>query len=232
MEAVVMFPKSKYPRATENRVGGHDKSVLSIRQRFLRAALVNFAFLQLLFFGLFAYIFGSIYQQGSHVHNLNILYVDYDGGVIGTAIRAAYDSLKEDGFPTLTQRSSSQYSTPDDIEHDVCSTKYWAALYTSPGASTRLEDALAGVSAAQAYNRSDVMNYVWNEARYSAVVDSSISATLQSLSSAARLAYVSVNGTGALNLFAPDDMAALSIFADPWHLTSLNIQPTTQGKHR
>jgi hypothetical protein len=226
-----MLTIPRYPRATENRVPGHDKSVIGIRKRFLRAAFINFAYLQLLFFGLFAYLFGSIYQQGSHIHNLHVIYVDYDGGIVGAAVRSAYASLEGHSFPTLEERTPGQFPNPDDIERQVCSTKYWAALYTSPGASTRLENALAGGSAAQDYNRSDVLTYIWNEARYSAVIDSGISETLQSLSAAARLSYTSTNGTGAIGILPANDREAISVFADPWHLTSVNIQPTIQGMH-
>jgi hypothetical protein len=73
------------------------------------------------------------------------------------------------------------------------------------------------------------MTYIWNEARYSAIVDSDISGTLQSLSSAARLSYTATNGTGALGLLASNDPASISVFANPWQLSSFNIQPTTQG---
>lgn len=148
---------------------------------------------------------------------------------MGAAITNAYAGLEGHDFPTLEQRTTAQFPTPDDIERQVCGTKYWAALYTSPGATARLESALAGGSAATDYNRSDVVTYIWNEARYSAVIDSDISATLQSLSSAARLAYTKTNGTGALGILASDDPAAISAFANPWQLTSVNIQPTTQG---
>jgi hypothetical protein len=224
-----MLKIPRYPRATENRFKGHDKAVIGARRNFLKAALINFVILQVLFFGLFAYIFGSIYQQGSHVHNLNVLYIDYDGGLIGTAVKNAYNTLRGNAFPTLVEASVHQYPTPDDIEKDVCNAKYWAGLYTSPGATMRLEAALAGGSAAAGYNRSDVLTYIWNEALYSAVLDTDISGTLQSLSSAARLAYTSINGTGALGVLALNDGAAVSVFADPWNLTSVNIQPTTQG---
>jgi hypothetical protein len=40
--------------------------------------LLNFAILQLVFFGLFCYLFGSIFRQDSYFHNLKVLYVDYD----------------------------------------------------------------------------------------------------------------------------------------------------------
>jgi hypothetical protein len=89
--------------------------------------------------------------------------------------------------------------------------------------------ALAGGSAAAEYNRSNVLTYIWNEARYSAVVDSEISGNLQSLALAARLAYTSINGTGAISVLSLSDPAAVSVFANPWQLISVDIQPTTQG---
>jgi hypothetical protein len=270
-----MFSKfPRYPRATDNRFHRHDKAVLGDRRSFLKAALINFVYLQLLFFGLFCYIFASLYKQGSHIHNFNILYVDYDGGSIGTAVNQAYKTLQGKGFPTLVEGSVNQYGTFHDIKEAVCSTKYWAAIYTSPGATNTLEQgmwvrksevlrtswinrplllnfdfhtfsspllelgehmltiysiALAGGSAAAEYNRSNVITYIWNEARYSAVVDSDISANLEALSSAARMEYVSANGISAMSVLSTTDDAAISVFADPWELTSVNIQPTTQG---
>jgi hypothetical protein len=134
-----MLKVPHYPRAYDNRLHGHDKAVIGARRGFLKAALINFALLQLLFFGLFSYLFGSLYQQGSHIHNMNVLYVDYDGGLIGTAVKQAYNALQGNDFPTLVEGGVTQYPTPSDIEKDVCSTKYWAAIYTSPGATSRLE---------------------------------------------------------------------------------------------
>jgi hypothetical protein len=218
-----------YPRATENRLHGSDLSNFGPQRAFLRAASINFLILQFLFFGLFAYIFGSLFQQDTHTHNMKILYVDYDGGVIGASIRAGYKTLEGINFPTLVEETSAEYAAPHDLENAVCSTQYWAALYSSPGASEKLEVALAGGSAATTYNSSDVLTCIWNEARYSATTDSLISANLQTLSSAARLAYTATNGTGALQILSSTDQAAISAFANPWQLSSVNIQPTTQG---
>jgi hypothetical protein len=218
-----------YPRATENRLHGSDLSTLGPRRAFLRAASINFLILQLLFLGLFAYIFGSLFQQDTHTHNMKIVYVDYDGGVIGASIRAGYKTLEGVNFPTLVEETSAEYASPHDLENAVCSAQYWAALYSSPGASEKLEVALAGGSAATTYNSSDVLTCIWNEARYSAIADSSILVNLQTLSSAARLAYTATNGTGALQILSSTDQAAISVFANPWQLASVNIQPTTQG---
>jgi hypothetical protein len=89
--------------------------------------------------------------------------------------------------------------------------------------------ALAGGSAATTYNRSDVLTYIWNEARYLAVADAIIADNIKTLSSMARVAYAASNGTGALQALSLTDSAATSAFADPWQLTSINIQPTMQG---
>jgi hypothetical protein len=185
--------------------------------------------LQILFLGLFCYIFAAIYQQQTHVHNLNIAFVDYDDGIIGTSIRNAYAKLQSDGFPSLQERPVSQYPSPDTLTKAVCKTDYWAAIYVAPGASQRLQSALDGSSSATAYNRSDVLTYIWNEARYPTVADSAISANIETLSSAARVAYSTINGTGALQALNTSDPNSITVFANPWQLSSVNLQPTTQG---
>lgn len=224
-------PLKLYPRAHHNRVHVHgaDKALRKTRRAFLKAASINFMMLQTLFLGLFAYIFGSLYQQDGHIHNLNVAFVDYDGGIIGQSVRDAYTTLQGTSFPTLQEQAAGDFATPQDLKEAICKARYWAALYASPGASTRLEGALGGGSAATTYNRSDVLTFIWNEARYSAIIDSTISANLQTLSTAARLAYVARNGTAALQTLPTTDPAAVSVFSNPWELANINIQVTTQG---
>jgi hypothetical protein len=213
-----------YPKAHENRIPISHPSMVGPRRAFFKAAGQNFLFLQLLFLALFSYIFGALYQQGSHTHNMKILYVDYDNGTIGTAIRDAYQSLQGDAFPTIVERAGSDLLTTDNLRKEICDTRYWAALYTTPGASTRLESALA--DGTTTYDKSDILSYIWNEARYSAVIDSTIAANLQTLTTAARIEYAHGNWSSISGKATP---AAFSTFADPWHLKSFNIQPTTQG---
>lgn len=214
-----------YPKATQNRLklGEHG---FKRGWQFLRAAGKNFCFLQLLFFGLFAYVFGALFQQSSHTHNITVAFVDYDQGAIGAAVRAAYSSLQGTTFPTLVELSSSGFSTPSELEWAVCSVQYWAVLYVSPNASDRLRAALANPPALT-YNRSNVLTFVWNEARYPVVADSVIAANLQTLSSAARVAYSTGNGTGQVQSLSNVD--AVTVFANPWELNSIDIQPTIQG---
>ncbi|KAK4149659.1 hypothetical protein C8A00DRAFT_46763 [Chaetomidium leptoderma] len=219
---------SRYPRARENRLRPNHPGIIKARIAFLKAAGLNFLLLQLLFLGLFAYIFGSLFQQTSHTHNLGIVLVDYDGGAIGRAIRAAYASLQGRSFPSLIERTPSDFPSTGELWEAVCQTQYSAALYVNRGASARLEAALASEgTAASPYNTTDVMAYIWNEVLYPPVIDSAISGNIQLLSDAARVAYTTGDGTG--DIRSVSGRQALSVLAQPWQLQSVNIQPTSQG---
>jgi Protein of unknown function (DUF3533) len=220
-----------YHRATERRLSPKDPNVRPRRRKFLKAAFLNFILLQILFFALFAYIFGSLYQQNGHTHNLSVLFVDYDaGGSITQAIRQSYSKVQTDSFPMLIERPALEFpDPPTSLRDEVCRARYWAALYVSPGASNRLQDALTGGSAATSYNRSDALVFIWNEARYSAVVDSSISSNLQTLSSSAKVAWANLMAPNISQSLSLQDPTLITTVLDPWTLTSVNIQPTTQG---
>lgn len=218
-----------YHRAHENRMGVRHPDIRKIRNKFFKAVTLNFLVLQLLFLAMFSYIFGSLYQQSGHTHNINILFVDYDGGVIGDSIRAAYQQLQANSFPTLQERPPNGLIVPQGLRDEVCKTHYWAALYTSPGASDRLATALAGGSAATNYNKTDVVTLVWDEARYSTVADSAVLMNMQTLTQAARVAYSARNGSFAINTLPNDDPAAVAVFTNPWQLSQVQIQATTQG---
>ncbi|KAL9560696.1 hypothetical protein ACKAV7_015187 [Fusarium commune] len=219
--------ESLYPKAFGNRLPKNDSVLRTARVAWFKAAVTNFLYLQLLFLGLFCYILGSLYQQTSHTHNLRIVFVDYDGGAIGQAVRGAYSSLQGNNYPSLIERSPSDLPTKSDLLEAVCKTRYWAAFFVTKGASSRLQEALEGNVTALGYNNTDIMGYVWNEAVYAPIVDSAISANLQLLSEVARVAYSTGNGTG--NIQSISGQTSLSILADPWKLQSINIQPTSQG---
>ena len=220
--------KSRYPRAFDRRLPRNHPIRKHANKGFLKAATLNFLLLQLLFLGLFAYAFGSLFQQTSHTHNLKFVFVDYDGGAIGQAVREAYASLQGDSFPSLVERPPSELETEADLLETVCRADYWAALYISKGASDTLHNALSNpeTTPPTPYNRSNTITYIWNEALYPSVSDS-ISSSLTLLSSTARILYTTANGTG--NITSITSPTSLSILANPWTLQSTNIQPTTQG---
>ncbi|KAL2859244.1 hypothetical protein BJX68DRAFT_276639 [Aspergillus pseudodeflectus] len=127
------------------------------------------------------------------------------------------------------ERPALFYPDPNSIDDAVCDIDYWAALYVAPNASNLLSAAVAGGSAAASYNKSDVMTMVWNEARYPTVVDSAISDNLKALVEAARVAYTQADGKQLIQTLNASDSAALAAFSNPWVLSSVNLQPTTQG---
>ncbi|KAF4496385.1 Nitrosoguanidine resistance SNG1 [Fusarium agapanthi] len=219
--------ESLYPKAFTDRLQRNDLVVRKARVAWFKAAGSNFLYLQLLFLGLFCYILGSLYQQTSHTHNLTIVFVDYDGGAIGQAVRGAYSTLRGKDYPSVIERSTSDFPTKKDLLEAVCKTKYWGAFFVTRGASNRLHEALEGNDTTAGYNNSDVMGYIWNEAVYAPIVDSAISANLQLLSEVARVQYSTGEGTG--NIQSVSGKTALAVLAEPWKLQSINIQPTSQG---
>ncbi|KAJ6094811.1 hypothetical protein N7467_002324 [Penicillium canescens] len=80
-----------------------------LRPRFLPALLTTFVLLQLLFLANLSYLSGTQYRDSTRSHNLNLLYVDFDGVVIGQSVSDAYNLLKADSFPTGQQGSPQKY---------------------------------------------------------------------------------------------------------------------------
>jgi hypothetical protein len=215
-----------YPQARGDRLPFSHPILKSIRPRFFKAATINFITLQLLFFSLFCYLFGALYQQETRIHSISILWVDYDQDIIGEAVRRAYKSLQSEHFPTLVERSIAEYPTEASLYNAVCRSDYWAAIYTTAGSSRSLGLAISGSTNAH-YNKSNSLIYIWNESKYPTVVDGAISDNLNALSNSARRAYAAFNGTAALSSTRLNEAALL--LADPWDLSSINIKPTTQG---
>ena len=108
--------------------------------------------------------------------------------------------------------------------------KWWAAVYSNPGASERLATALQqGGAAAQGYDASQALTYVWNEVRYPPFSDEVFQANFELLGPATRLAYSIANGTSALKSINQNDAAALQTLFNPIGISNINIMPTTQG---
>ncbi|KAJ5553487.1 hypothetical protein N7494_002865 [Penicillium frequentans] len=200
-----------YPKARQPRLGINHPSVRPIRLAVLKGASINLLILQLLFLGLFCYIFGSLFQQTTHVDNINILFVDYDGAAIGTAVRDAYQKLKGPGFPTLIEQSTLAFPQPDLTIEAICNIKYWAALYTTANATDHL---LAALGEAQPPpHTTQAMSLQ----------------CLKTLSQAARVVYFEEGGKQLLQTVNSSDPAAIAVYVNPWTLASIDIQTTEQG---
>ena len=201
---------------------------MPLRKFFAATAVAAVAVLLLLLLNL-AYLYGSVYHQTERGAAFHILLVDYDGEVVGRSLSSAYQHLKSPSFPTLFTQPPSQYPTSDTIIHAVRNRQYWAAIFTSPGASQKLSAALQGGPAATTYNSTDALTYVWNEVRYPATADSVIERSFALLVAATRVAYNSINGTQALTTLAQNDPAAVQVYLDPIDAGSINVNSMPQG---
>ena len=215
-----------------NRLGRqerHEAFWQSRKRKFFLVMAVVFLMLQILFIGVMAYLYGSIWKSSARYHRFNILYVDFDGGVIGQALNQAYQQLKAPNFPTLISESSSDYVSPDAVLKAIQNGKWWAAVYSNPGASQRLANALQGGDAAKAYDPTQALTYVWNEVRYPPFSDEAFGANFESLAPTARIAYNMANGTAALKAINLNDEAAVQALLNPIGISDINIMPTEQG---
>ncbi|KAH0284630.1 hypothetical protein M436DRAFT_44140 [Aureobasidium namibiae CBS 147.97] len=217
------------PETSSHRVGHRDPFWNGRKKPFMIAAIASAMLLQILFLMNMSYLFGSLFKSEHRVHNLHILTVDYDGGVIGKSLQGAITQLKADTFPTFDIENTTKYPAVEDIVRSVRKGEHWAAVFSHAGASERLAAALEGGDAAAAYDSTNTLTYVWNEVRYPAMEDGTIKSSMSQLMAVARIAYNHMNGTGALQTLNKNDPAALQVFLDPIQAGEINIMPTTQG---
>ncbi|KAL3421633.1 nitrosoguanidine resistance protein [Phlyctema vagabunda] len=185
--------------------------------------------LVLIFLLNFLYIFGSLFNSGSRTHALKILAVDYDGGVIGQSLLAAYTQFQSDAFPDLQFSPASKYPDIQSIRDAVCRGDFWGAVVAQPGASDRLSAALGGGLAAANYESNNTLTYIHNGARYPTIQLGSISGNLATLIGAAGSAYHALNGTNAIQIVDASDPAAVSAFTNPIRSSSIDLMATNQG---
>ena len=105
--------------------------------------------LQLLFLGNMSYLYGSLWKSTSRYNAFDVLYVDYDEGVLGQSVSQAYEQLRGPEFPNFVQRDKELYPSMEDVIGAIKDTSYWAAFVVAPRASDRITDALSGQSMAQ-----------------------------------------------------------------------------------
>ena len=199
------------------------------KKKFFLIMMIVFIALQILFIGVMAYLYGSIWRSSSRFYHFNVLFVDLDGGVIGQALQNAYQQVKAPHFPSLISKTVQEYPSPEAALSAVRKGKWWAAVYSNPGASDRLAAAYLGGPDAQTYDPLQALTYVWNEVRYPPISDEAFQANFELLGQATRLAYNKANGTSALNGINRNDEAAIQILLNPIGISNINIMPTSQG---
>lgn len=218
--------KSLIRNANKDRVGHKDSFWNDKKKNFVIGVTSSFVLIQLLFLGVMSYLYGAVYQESTRISSLNVLMVDYDSSVIGESLRQAVTTLSSESFPTISERTTSDYPTEQDVVNAVYRAHYWAAIFTTTGASQRLTEA---ITSGAAYDASNAITYVYNEARYPTVESGYILANLQQLVSAAGGAYHAINGTYALQAVDSASESARQALFNPIGASSINIKPTPQG---
>ncbi|KGO68035.1 protein of unknown function DUF3533 [Penicillium italicum] len=201
---------------------------MQIPKPFLVAIGGTFVLIQLLFLANMSYLYGTAFHNSQRMKAFTILLVDYDHGIVGQSVKAAYSQLASPGFLTLIEHPWTEFPAANDIRKSVCKGHYWGAIYANSNASSRLSAALASPEAAKTYQNSEALTYVWNGAKYPAYAQI-ISSDLQILVQASRGAYNAMNGTAAMSTANTTDKNIAQVLFDPIAATSIDIMPTNQG---
>jgi hypothetical protein len=201
---------------------------MQIPKPFLGAVGGSFVFIQLLFLVNMSYLYGTAFNDTHRMKALKILLVDYDDGVVGQSVKAAYSQLASPSFPTIVEHSSTDYPTANNIREAVCKGHYWGAIYANPNASSRLSAALASPEAAQTYQNSGALTYISNGGKYPAY-GQVISSSLQILVQGTRGAYNAIIGTEAMSTANTTNANIAQVLFDPIAASSIDISPTNQG---
>jgi hypothetical protein len=201
---------------------GYFPSWPKIKPGFFLAVGISLLMIQVLFLSNLSYLYGTQFKESERTHNLNILYVDYDGGIIGQSVIDAYHLLEGNTFPTIRHLPTENFPAPIDVRNAVCSGDYWGAIYALPDASDSLAAALVNGSSTVTPT---TLAYVWNGARYAAYSQSAIYANIVTLIQTTRSTYYANNASDTLL----SDVTALGVFVDPIHAQEINIKSTNQG---
>jgi hypothetical protein len=200
-----------------------------IRRKFIVATTAIGSVICLLFFFNLLYLYGSVYHQEYRYQAFDCLLVDYDGGVVGKSLQAAYEQLQGPSFPTFIVQNTTVYPSPADINQAILNREYWCAIYANPDASKNLAAALAGGTAATSYDAANALTYVWNEDRFPATADSVIQPNLVELVAVTQAVYQSINGSEDLKNLPKGNAAAAKVLFNPIMATNVNLQGMPQA---
>ncbi|KAL4771570.1 hypothetical protein BDW60DRAFT_207935 [Aspergillus nidulans var. acristatus] len=201
---------------------------MTVLKPFLTGVVGATVSLQLLILANMSYLYGTAYRDSLRYSTMKVLYVDYDGGVVGQSVTTAYTQIQGLEFPTVHQHTQEEYPTEQDIQEAVCKGDYWGAIYSGPGASSRITDALSSSDSAKAYDNTQALGYVYKSAVYPAYAQGVYSNLVQ-LSQAAAAVYKQTSLTTALSAVNVSDPYIAQIVLDPISSTSTDIQPMNQG---
>lgn len=180
-------------------------------------------YLLILFLGIQSYFYGSLFQAGTRTHNLHVLAIDYDQGIIGTSLKVAYDHLKGPDFLTLDFQPAAHHPDPARLTDQVCGGRYWGTLYTVSGVSARFQSAISGNSSGS-YDASSTIIFNYNGIRYPVIGEAFLTAGMAQLTGAATQALHTAAGPQLISAVNQSNAASIQALYQP-----LNIHVVVQN---
>ncbi|KAG7529435.1 hypothetical protein FFLO_05663 [Filobasidium floriforme] len=175
------------------------------------------------------WLFGSLYNAHSYVHRLEVLVVDFDGGLIGSALTTSIQSIAaRPGVPTFTFLSARETSL-EQVRDKVWHGDVWAAVWANAGQTEAFNsylttNASSTSGATPSYDPSAAYTYTGLQTRYFTVWSSYV---LPVLLEATGTAGGIVN-TALQSVYRDRsgfDGARRSVLANPTGATFENVSP-------
>ncbi|ORY16780.1 hypothetical protein BCR34DRAFT_556632 [Clohesyomyces aquaticus] len=221
--------RQKSTLTNNNRASFTNDEWKGIRIKFIGQTTAGGIAFMLWFLACCSYVYGTLYRSPVRHENFHVLAVDYDRGVVGEAMQAAYEQLRGPSFLSLDFHNQEDFPTEQDMYQSVWRGDYWGAILATEGASDRLEAAIQGGDVAAMYNPTGALRYIWNQQYYTTFANSVVQAGLEQLVAATRVAYTKINGTQAYPFVARNDQAAIQAYLNPINAKATNIKQDPFG---
>lgn len=152
---------------------------------------------------------------------------DFDGGIVGQTLISTLESMRSNEMPGWEITNG----TITDVVQSVWNAHYWGAIVVQPGASARLQEALANPTAAANYDPSSAMKNYLTGARYFTTYSSyirpgfteALAATTAQLSGYAAAQALSANAGATVGTAGMQALA--KIIAQPVASTEVDMAP-------
>ncbi|PBK60880.1 hypothetical protein ARMSODRAFT_897433 [Armillaria solidipes] len=174
-------------------------------------------------FCVFSIYWGALWKIPAH--NLQGWVVDFDRSAVGNAV--VQGLVSSSSKVTWTERSSSEFSGPDEVANLVVDEKTWVVVVVNSNATTALQYALSSVNSS--YDGSEAITVYVVEARnenaYRSLIRPSVQTTLAAISQTFAQSFLRQVGSSSSNALASISTTAPQILTEPISYTIDNLRP-------
>ncbi|KAK0450591.1 uncharacterized protein EV420DRAFT_1766667 [Desarmillaria tabescens] len=174
-------------------------------------------------FCVFSIYWGAVWKIPAH--NLQGWVVDFDGSTVGNAIVKGL--VSSSSKVTWTERSSSEFSGPEEVANLIVDQKAWVAVVVNSNATMALQYALSSVNSS--YDGSEAITVYAVEARnenaYRSLVRPSVQTTLAIISQVFAQSFLRQVASSSSSTLASISTTAPQILTEPISYTINNLRP-------